>query len=457
MSKNNNYSTVGTTDSILNNISGLGTSKDKSSHNSFYTRRLSDFENIEVYRGSWVAARVVDVPVFESLREWRTFTFPDEDNIADELYKAESKYKLRDSLKKVLTYANIFGGGAILLNVEGSGDISTPLTLDNIKQNSLRWLTALDKRRIYPLVSPDIFYPNSPNFMTPEYYTTTLDPKDKNNSFKIHKSRLVLFNGIDLPLDEMAQNQFWGDSVYTRIFDAISNADITQQAVSSLVHKSNIDIWKIKDLQGNLEKKDGDSHITKRISCNNQLLSIVNSLVIDKDNEEIERNSLNFAGLDKVLQDFLNIVASASGIPVTKLLGSHVPGLNSSGESDIRNFYDTIKSYQNDIIRARLETLDKVIAKSTLGYLPDDLSFDFNPLWQPSDKEIAEIQVIKSQRDLNYLNAGVISPANVAQELLVEKTYQSLSEEDVKDLDDLGVVRAFNNLGLGENDQPDET
>lgn len=441
-----------TIDSILNGISNIGTQKDRGANNSFYTRFIDDDQASSIYRSSWIGARVVDIPVFESLRAWREFTMPDDAGISDALYLAEDKYKVKDVFSKALTYAKIFGGAAVLMNIENSGDISEPLTIDKIKKNSLKWLTPIDKRRIYPLVTPDVYYPNSRNFLTPEYYTTTLNPESRaSGEYKIHRSRMLIFNGIDLPLDEMINNKFWGDSVYTRLFDAISNADITQQAVSSLIHNSTIDIWKIRDLQGNLRIKDGESVLATRIGINNRLASIVNSIVIDKDFEELERKNLNLSGLDKILNDYLHICSAASGIPATKLLGSSSDGLQATGAGDIRNFYDMISSYQNEVIMPKLQLLDQVMAISELGYLPDDLSFKFNPMWQMSEKEQAEIENFRAQRDSIYLSSGVVSPENVAKELINNETYQSLTVEDAESLGDFGVSEYINSeefLGL---------
>ena len=450
------YSRIGVQDSILNNMSGIGTSKDQGANNQFFTRLITDQTAIEIYRGSWLAARIVDVLVHESLREWRRFTMPDDTGESEQLIAAERKYKVKDAIKKAARWSHVFGGSAILINVENSGDIKEELDVNAIKRGSLKWLTVLDKRRVIPFVdNTTTTDPSGKYYMRPEFYNVggTVE-----GSTRVHRSRLVVFDGIELPHDEYIRNQYWGDSIYTRVFDAISNADITQQAISSLVHKANIDLWRIKDLQGNLEKKDGQSHITKRISVNNMLASIVNAVVTDFDNEAIERLQINFASLDKILSDYLHIVCSASGVPATKLLGSSSDGMNATGEGDIRNFYDHIKSYQDNFLHERLDYLDRIVAMSTFGSIPQDYGFEFNPLWQPTDKEVAEVQNIQAQRDMAYLNAGVMTPQNIAEELLHRETYQSLTPDDVEELGDMGVSSSMFNdpdFDLGGDDGAD--
>lgn len=444
-SKNNQYSL----DWIVNAVSGIGTSKDKDSYNEFGFKRLTDSEAINIYRGSWIGARVVDIHVHEALREWRTFTMQDDTSISQAMYDAEKKYKIKEAFKNACTYSIVFGGAAMLINIEGTGDLSTPLRLDSIKKGALKWVSVIDKRRIHPLLSPDVYYPNSPNFLSPEFYTTSIGGGE--SAYRIHKSRLIVFKGVELPIEEMSQNNFWGDSIYNRMFKVISNAEVTLQAISSLIHKGSVDIWKIKDLQGNLEKRNGESHIAKRITLNNMLMSIVNSIVIDKENEEIERSTASFGTLDKIARDFLLYCCSAYGIPETKFLGTSSQGLNATGEGDIRNFYDFIRTYQEDNLRLKLEYLDKIIAMSTFGSMPCDITFDFNSLWQENKKEIAEIEVIKSQRDMNYMNAGVMTAENIARELIHEETYQSLTEEDAAALADYNVNNYLEELEYAKN------
>jgi hypothetical protein len=141
----------------------------------------------------------------------------------------------------------------------------------------------------------------------------------------------------------------------------------------------------------------------------------------------------------------LTIVSAASGIPATRVLGKSPDGLNASGESDIRNFYDYIASMQEQDIKPKLQYMDKIMAKSELGYIPEDMKFEFVPLWQVNEKEQAEIENIRAQRDSTYLREGAITTATVASQLLFNETYQSLTEEDIDLLDDFGASEFLTN------------
>lgn len=87
-------------------------------------------------------------------------------------------------------------------------------------------------------------------------------------------------------------------------------------------------------------------------------------------------------------------------------------GLQSSGDSDIRNFYDRISAGQNLELRPALAPLDEVLVRSALGTRPPDVHYVWAPLWQTSDSEKAEIFAKKAKGVKDLVDAAVI-PAPV--------------------------------------------
>ena len=441
-------------DYIVNRLSAIGTSKDKNANNSYVNTYIDDNLAIGLYASSWIGARMVNLPIFEAFRQGREFIHEQSENEKNKILRAEKVHQVHTKLKQGLTYASIFGGAVLMLGVENSGDVSEPLDVNLIKKGSLKYITVLDRRSIHPLDAGDSFYPNSPNFLAPEFYTTSLY-QDQANSYKIHKSRLIILKGEELPLRDQT-NKFWGESIFRRLNQVISNADISQSAIATLVHKASTDIYKVKDLATTMAK-NGTEGMVRRLEDNNTLLSIINSAVLDKENEDLERIAVNFSGLDVVLSKFLSICASASGIPATKLLGEHAKGLSNSGEADIINFYDTVKAYQEEIVRPSYEQLDQILYMSTLGYFPEDYNFEFNALRQLDEKEQAELELVRANRDTAYYNMGVLTPETIGNELLQKETYTSLEEEDIKDLGDFGVSNELFKLENEENGQESST
>src|SRR5690606_38714621 len=60
------------------------------------------------------------------------------------------------------------------------------------------------------------------------------------------------------------------------------------------------------------------------------------SLILDSE-EEYDNKQVTLAQLPEIIQQFLQVVSGAADTPVTRLLGQSPGGLNSTGESDLRN------------------------------------------------------------------------------------------------------------------------
>jgi hypothetical protein len=91
-----------------------------------------------------------------------------------------------------------------------------------------------------------------------------------------------------------------------------------------------------------------------------------------------------------------------------------------------------IAAKQESDLRCKLEYLDAVLVRSALGVMPDDYRFDFNSLWQMTDAEVSDIQHKNAQRDLIYMDSGVISKSTVAKDLKEQGTYKNLTDEEIE-------------------------
>lgn len=89
-----------------------------------------------------------------------------------------------------------------------------------------------------------------------------------------------------------------------------------------------------------------------------------------------------------MLLQFAQQISGATGIPLVRLFGQSPVGFNSTGESDIRLYYDNTKQQQEKMLRPGLKKILNVIYMSVTGHAPDkDFNFDFRPLWQMTNEQ----------------------------------------------------------------------
>ncbi len=111
-------------------------------------------------------------------------------------------------------------------------------------------------------------------------------------------------------------------------------------------------------------------------------------------------------------------MSAAARVPVTILMGQSPAGMNATGESDIRWFYDTIESSQKNTIEPALRRVLMLLMLSksgpTSGQLPESWSIQFPSLWQMTPEEQANVEKTTAERDAIYLDRGVVTPEEVA-------------------------------------------
>jgi phage-related protein (TIGR01555 family) len=140
--------------------------------------------------------------------------------------------------------------------------------------------------------------------------------------------------------------------------------------------------------------------------------------------------------LSDIILQFGQQISGACGIPLVRLFGQSPAGLNSSGDSDIRNYYDHINSLQNANLRTCITKLLNVIYPSTFGeQAPEDLQFDFTPLWQMSALDKATIAKTTTESIIGALDSGVIDTATAMKELRLASRdtglFTNISDEQI--------------------------
>ena len=409
-------------DTLASLISGLGGSKDKMRSLFYYVNELDRTTLDAMYRGDWIAKKIITIPVKDALRQWRDWQA---DNAAIEaIEKVERQHKIKYKAASAFTKGRHYGGGALVLGVKGTGPANTPLDLEDVKKDSLEFVHVVSRWSLTNQagLETDIM---SPWFLQPKMYSRQV--KDS-APIDIHPSRIVRMIGEPYPDDELSPDG-WGESVLVAIQDAVRQAGLVPQSMATVIEELKVDVIKIPGLSDQLGDEASTTLLSERLSYGMQAKSTLNTLVMDKD-DEWERINQNLTGFPDLIKMYLLIASGAADIPVTRFLGQSPAGLNSTGESDIRNYYDHVKSDQVDKYSSALETLDEVIIRSATGSRDENIFYEWNPLWQLTESEEAEIAskkaaVVKMDVDMMLIPTDAL--AQVRQNQLIEDgTYPGL-------------------------------
>lgn len=369
-----------------------------------------------LYRNSWLAKRIIDTIPKDMLRNWIKYTGEIKPEAITELQKAERHTQLKKTLERGLCWGRLYGGAVGLMLIDGQEDIlDEPLDLDSIRPGDFKGLHIADRwQGVYPQIDliTDI---NSPEFGLPEYYQFA--DQTKRVIENVHHSRVIRFVGDELPYWEKVAEMYWGSSKIEAVFDELKKRDNTSANIAGLVFLSNLRIFKKENLAQMLTSQSvgAQQDFLATIQAINHLQNNFGMTILDKEDEFVQV-AANFSGLHEIYECFMMDLAGATEIPVTKLFGRSPAGMNATGESDSRNYYGTIEQEQEAHLRPALEKLLPVFSLSTLGYIPDDLDFEFNPVQTPSDKELGEIVRYKTEAVNNAYDRGIIDRATALME-----------------------------------------
>jgi phage-related protein (TIGR01555 family) len=316
--------------------------------------------------------------------------------------------------------ARAIGGGAVIVGAN-DGSTNWELPLDEASISSIEFLTTLSKREIRAYA----YYNDARSAKYGEVELWEVTPQQLNGSpgkgfpdsyFRIHESRVIPFRGrVTSPL-QLARAQGLGDSIFTRVLNVLRDHEVTWGNTATLMTDFAQAVFRMQGLKEALAA-DKKKLVRDRVSAIDYARSTIRAAVIDKD-DEFQRIATPLTGLPDLLDRFASRLASVADMPLTLLMGTSPGGLNATGDSDIRFFYDRVAAEQDRVLRPALERLARLAfaAKDgpTSGQEPDHWCVEFKPLWQMDEQQKAQLRLTQAQIDDTYVKGGVLTPEEVA-------------------------------------------
>lgn len=400
-------------------------------------RMSRDFNTLNaLYRESWIVRRIIDVIPADMLKNWITITSGLDPDVEKRLSLTLRRTQLIDKLKRGMQWGRLYGGALGVMLVKHQGyDLSQPLQLDWIMPGDFAGLLIFDRWNGVNPSSELIEDISDPDYGYPKYYTVT-DPAG-GGSVKIHHSRVIRFTGNTLPFWEEIAEMQWGASVVESIFDELRKRDNVSWNIAQLTFMANIRVLKMQDLGQLLAATDNESQaeLLRTLEAQNMLLNNMGMQVMDAA-DGLETHQYTFGGLADCYQQFIMDISGAAEIPVTRLFGRSPSGLNATGESDLQSYYDMIAEKQESYLRPILNKVLPPFIISTLGSLPDDFDFEFDPVAEPTDKERADLAKCGTDNVVAAYNAGLISQRTALKELKQQSertgVWTNITDEDIE-------------------------
>ena len=408
-------------DSLRNFVTGLGTARDKSTASHYFHTAINRNQAEMMYNSSWAARKAVDLIPDDETREWREW----EAEQAETLYKAERELNLRAKVNLARKYERLYGGAAILVGID-AGETTEAVNLAGIQPNSIRYLHVFDRWQLSAVEWDDDI--GSPRFGKPTVYQ--INTGRMAQTIDVHASRLVIFDGLEAPRIYRESNDGFGLSVYDFLNIPIQAADTTTQSTAALTLEATMDVVKVPGLHDYLGDAESQRRLQERFTLAMMMKGTHRTLLLGGD-EEYDRKQTSFTGLPELMDSQHEVIAAALAMPLTRFLGRSPGGLNSTGDNELRNYYDMIRSRQQTDLANTIKPLDDAL-KAHVGASDDGVVYTWAPLWVPTPGEKADIEKKQAEIDTAYVNMGIFSDDLFAKairdKLIAEGTYPSLDQ-----------------------------
>jgi len=330
----------------------LGTAVDAKTATEFGELDITKEDIENAYRYDWLFAKAVDIPAKDMTRKWLIFSGKKKSIEAIETHY--KRLKIKKVVRKALIFKAMYGVSYLVIESVSKSLKSRLKNFDEIK-----------KIHVYHKF-------------------------DINKKSDIHESRVY----------EMEQN-FFQDSLLNKLYTSILNLLTSLEIPASLMHKSDIDFLSIKNLANMLSKckkskdcNDAEEKIVKRIQAMYEQLSMFKIGIKDSE-ESYESFTKDLSNFDSLQNSYMQVVAGASDIPVSRFFGTSPKGLNASGKEELQNYYDSLSSLQDELIEEFLEKLnDNLIEAYKIN--DKNFSFEFAPIRDIDPKEKADIDNVKA-------------------------------------------------------------
>ena len=312
-------------------------------------------------------------------------------------------------IRQAVIHDQAFGGAHVYFKLRNDADTrSLPLLMKpyNVPKGAFQGLRAVEPYWVTPNNYNSID-PTAADFYKPSSWWMI--------GIETHATRMQTI--ISRPVADMLKPtySFRGVSMSQLAMPYVDNWLRTRQSVSDTVKQFSISGVKT-DLQQAL-LPGGTQELAQRAALINAYRDNRNILFLDMATEEFFQVNTPLSGLDALQAQAQEQMSAVSHIPLVKLLGVTPTGLNASSEGEIRVFYDYVRGYQKNVLTSLVMNVLRVVQLSLFSEVDPHVIWEWAPLLELTALEQADARAKDADTDAKYLEAGVVTPEQVAEVL----------------------------------------
>lgn len=381
-----------------------------------YELTREDYQDLDnQYKTDAITHKVVSKPAEDATRNGFRLVISGNEKLQQQMQKKLDSLNLQSVLAQQIVFQRSNGDGYLTIGVKELSATSTDTPIDPENVLDVAFVHAFGQAHIKAYQTNDdptsvdygkeqaiVVQPTTNGYTVNKNGDQIADPKPV-ETVVIDQSRYC-----HISLDKF-EDDLHGTSVIQRCKNQIKNMSIATETVGKMLREFTFKIVKSDSLMGESSVKFRQDKEEMSQSLNTEATAFINS------EDDIVKLSTPTNGINTLLDFAWQDLAAASNIPKSVLTGEQA-GTLAGASQDVANYYDSVKATQEQELKPEIEKIVKLLfwAQDVGGGSVDPDSIDwhieFNPLWTPDDKTMAQTNLINTQAAVARVGAGMQAP-----------------------------------------------
>lgn len=378
------------------------------------------WQSCAILSQNWLIDKACTMPAKDATRNGYTVTANDGTTISaevlDYIRQQDKKFQINRNCVEFVRMGRIFGIRIALFEVETADPVdyyAKPFNPDGVTPGSYKGISQIDPYWTAPLLdSVASANPAAKDFYEPTWWLI--------NGRRIHRSHLVIMRTCELPDILKPSYIYGGIPIPQKIAERVYAAERTANEAPMLTMTKRLTTLNMDITQA---VSDMDK-MSQRMSAWTELRTNFGVQVVGE-KEKIEQFDTSLADVDAVIMTQYQLVAAASNVPATKLMGTSPKGFNATGEFEEASYHEELESIQEHDLSPLVERHHLLLMRSQVapkfGIAPVNTEINWNPVDSPTAAEVADINLKKAQADTAWSSIGAVGGEDVRNRLISDK------------------------------------
>lgn len=298
----------------------------------------------------------------------------------DDLQTAQDReFHLQSVFNRAIAKVGFMGGAFVFIKTEpsedtgGDIDLTLPLVLNRfsaeITQGSLLSFVVVDPINVSP-AAYNSYDPLREDYMRPREWMVLGN--------RVHASRLLTLYANEPPVLLKPMYNFLGIPQAQILWDYVLHWNECRVSSQELIKKLSLLIY-YTNMQDRMASPNGVAELDQIMEVLQHYRSNDSVFVANNDTDKVENVSMTISGATEIVKQAQEMIAAINRTPAVKLFGISPSGFNATGESDLRNYNDHIRS-QQELYRPAVQKCLEAIQLTLWGEIDPDITFEWNEL-----------------------------------------------------------------------------